>query len=275
MNLLHKIIDLNQCFLFFIEIILLKNLVMKNLVKNVSALLILFLFFISCNFERDDNNKMYANGKVINQITKKPLVNTKIYFSSSRVIGSGVFSYIVTDFQGYSITDSEGRFQTKISYKSIDSFFEFGFNEDDIHTGAVGSKTTFSYEDLQKKEELIFFYRNWEKLDISVINKNPLDENDQIRVYILQDKTNYINSPIYSIENFGNINEANIYPAANDGLQPLWKGKNVNSIIHCKIQNDTEYTVFWYVKKNGIDKEFISKTFNTNSGELNKFEINY
>lgn len=243
---------------------------MKNLIKIISALSILFLFFFSCNSERDDM-RINMHGKILNEINNKPLSNAKIKYVVKQTFGGSIFSSTQTDFSGIFLTDENGNFSVNLPYKSESNFFEFEI--ENIEEAKIVNKNWIRYSDLVKDNTFNLSYRNWEKLDVKILNQNPANENDRIEVEVLHTNTDYNFSPIQTIDNFGNKNDY-IYPSENQTVSPFWIGSNVNSIIHCKVQNDSEITLIWKVTKNGINQNFSSKYLIKN-GVLNSVNINY
>lgn len=128
-------------------------------------------------------------------------------------------------------------------------------------------------EEIKANPNVIFHARQWETLKIKLKNTSPFDNNDSVSLGFLEDNTSYVNIPIYNIINNGVSNQP--WPEETNLLTPYWVGSNIDSEVFVRLQNDTTYSVFWYVRKNGVSSTFHSQMTNTLSGQINLYQINF
>lgn len=246
---------------------------MKKLIVIVTVLIVA-LVSNACRQEIDEN-LFNVKGKVINEITKVGIPAYEFTLLEQETTGSGIFSIVKVVNSKAIKTDANGNFNVAIDVKSNSNGFEFSSGMTDNYTPIQNSRHVFNNINLLS-EALLFNVRNWEKLEIKVKNTQPFDENDEIRVSVFEDNTHYIGQFITKITNNGVKNIGPGYPASDNGLNPHWIGKNVDSKIYFNLQNGTQYTIFYDVKKNGIWTNYVkSPTFSTQSGQINYYTLEY
>jgi hypothetical protein len=230
---------------------------------------------VSCT--KDHPTHSFAvNVKIASELTQQNIANANVHVkvASEKVSGSYVYDVLTDSFMIRS--GANGNFSCNIKYNDDPNIFiTFEKTDDAYSTGFIPQKTAFALSELNNTSQLTFYVRRYASLIINVKNLHPFDANDAIGVDIVQNGTNYTNNGIESIQNFGVSNQPLIYPAADDGTNTYWTGKNVNSTIYAKVQEGTTYQLTWNVRKNGINTAYKSDKFTTSLNGLNSYDIFY
>lgn len=235
--------------------------------KKIFALFAITLAFWSCS---DDNDPiaMKVNGKLVNQVTATPIPNATIFYRVFQVVGTGTFSYDEEISTGSVVTDSDGKFTANIKYvNKANVIIQFDKVDDAFSTAILDQKKGFSLKELKQNPNVTFTAREWETLRVKIKNTNPFDSHDAVSIYISINNTNYINTPIYNIINYGVANQ--------NEFEPYWVGTNIDSEVFFRIQNGTSYYVFWYPVKNGVSTTNYSAETTTLSGQENFYQVNF
>lgn len=240
--------------------------------KAHMVILMLALILGSCSSDDDGQNSVEVSGRLISQVTGKGIADGVIYIKVEEYKGSGIFGYSEEISSREVQTDNDGFFTSNLRFNNKENVILFQQINEELATGILNDRKSFKISEL---EPLLFEARVYQELQIKVKNTAPFDVNDAIRVSIFQPNTTYSNSIIYQIENFGDQNEPYGPPADDNGLNPYWIGDNVNSVIYGHIQEGASFLVKWSVRKNGITDEYQSEYFDTVSGEVNFYELNY
>ncbi len=230
---------------------------------------------ISCTKD-NSTHSFNINAKIVSELTKQSIADAKVHVevASEKASGSYVYDVLIDSFTIRS--DANGNLSCNIKHNNDPNIFvKFEKIDDAYSTGFIPQKTAFTLSELKNSAQLNFYVRKYASLVINVKNNHPFDDKDAIGVDIIQDGTNYINSGIESIQNVGINNQPWDYPATDDGRNPYWTGKNVNSTIYGKVQEGTTYQITWNVRKNGINTDYKSERFTTSLNSLNSYDIFY
>ncbi len=244
--------------------------------KYLSLLFATVIFLnLSCT-KTSSLNSFNIDAKVVSQLTNQPISNARLYVKVVSKQGSGLFSY-ETLIDSFSVTsDNSGKIPCSIKYNNDPNIVVKFYKEDDSYsTGLFPQKTEYSISDLKNTTLLTFYVRKYANLKINLKSINSIDSNDAVGLYIFQDSTNYQNNIIDSIRNFGVNNQPFAYPAADNGTNPYWVGKTVNSNIYGKIQEGTIYQITWNVRRNRVNTDYKSSRIQTSINRLNSYDINY
>ncbi len=221
-------------------------------------------------------NSFNVDAKVVSQLTNQPISNARLYVKVVSKQGSGLLSYETLIDSFSVISDNNGKISCNIKYNNEPNIVVKFYKQDDSYsTGLFPQKTEYSISDLKNATTLTFYVRNYAYLKINLKSVNPIDSNDAVSLYIFQDSTNYQNNIIDSVINFGVKNQPLSYPAADNGTNPYWVGKIVNSIIYGKIQEGTIYQITWNVRRNGVNTDNKSPRIQTSMNSMNVYDINY
>lgn len=242
---------------------------------HIFLIVIIGLFLGSCTGDDDNLNSIEVKGRLVSEITGEGIANGNIFAYVNEYKGSGIFAHAVEIDSKDIRTDANGYFSTTLNYKDKNNVILFEQINDETATGLLQEKRNFYISELKDTSPLVLLARKYETLEIKVRSIDPFDENDALGVYIYQTNTNYYNSIIYKIENFGDQNEQYEYPASENGLNPYWIGNDVNTTVLGNIQEGSSFNIKWSVRKDGIVNEYESGFIDTVSGETNFYEINY
>lgn len=236
---------------------------------------ILFAILILASCKKLEISKIATvQGTVINSSNSKPFSNSDIYINARISNSSGFINSDKTLKFIHLKTNQNGVFQTSIIYRKEDDFFEFDKIIDDQNNISYPTENKyFLSEEISKKITLLA--KPLVKMDIEVKNTKPYDDNDAVYVYIIPLKANYNINIINNIKNFGSDNESNNLSKISDQSNPFWVGRNVNSIIHASVQENTSFILYWNVRKNGIWKKYASSPKTITTISKNKFQIFY
>ncbi len=174
---------------------------------NILIIFIFPLLFSSCV---EDTNLRAVNisGKIVSVISGKGIANATLISKVNTYGGSGILSYVREISSQRITTDTEGNFSATLYYENSGNVFLFDKEDDEYSTQILTSKKNFYLSELEGDDLLIFNVRKFEELEIKVKSIVAYDEDDTISVSIYESNTNYIRGVIYSIKNFGNINES-------------------------------------------------------------------
>jgi hypothetical protein len=222
-------------------------------------------------------NSFNLQAKVVSQLTNQAIPGAKIYIRvASKESISGIFVHVTLLDSFTVVSDNSGNISCRIKYNNDPNIsVEFNKVDDTYSTGFFFQRTEYLISELKNLTLLTFYVRKYANLKINVKNINPLNDNDAIDLYISQDSTHYYNNIIDSIHNFRVMNQPLVYPAANDGRNPYWIGKDVNSTIYGKIQEGTTYQITWEVSRNGVHTINKSLRLKTSINSLNLYDILY
>lgn len=238
--------------------------------KNFLMITLLFIICTSCT-KTDDTVYFNFKSKLIRTSTNEPITNFSINIELKERIGTGYWSTDKIIYSKSIITDSNGNISVNLPFNNNEIFVKITGNPNENY-GMIEQYLKFS--DLNENSILEIKGFSYEKLNVIVKNLTQFDNQDAIRVKLLSDRGYLENIIDYGVTNFP------IFPAQppfyNDVLNTEWLGLNVNSIIKYRIVENTQYTIFWDLRRNGNwtynnkSNNFISQT-NT----LNLYNLNY
>ncbi len=231
------------------------------------------LILVSCK-KLERSKIATVQGTVINSSNSKPYSNSDIYINASISNSSGFINSDKTLKFFHLKTDQNGAFQTSISYKKDGDFFEFDKIIDDKNEISYPNENKYFLSD-EIPKKITLLAKPLIKMDVEVKNTKPFDDNDAIYVSVIPQKLNYNINIISSIQNFGSDNESNNLSKLTDKSNPFWIGRNINSIIHASVQENTSFIFYWNVRKNGIWKKYVSTPKTITLKSKNKFQIFY
>ncbi len=222
-------------------------------------------------------NSAAIHATIVSEVTGEPIAGAKVYVTVSSqkgVSGGYIYDEVLDSFT--TTSDANGRISCPVKYND-DPYIDVKFEkaDDSYSTGFLPQKTDFSIAELKQPSELMFYVRRYAALIINVKSIAPFDDNDAIGVDVFQQGSNYSSGFVESIQNFGIANQPPGYPAADNGTNPYWIGKNVNATIYGKLQEGTTYAISWNIRKNGINTEYKSATFTTTLNGVNSYDIQY
>ena len=242
--------------------------------KYIITILFAIFFLVSCK-KLERSKTVLVQGIVYNSSNNQPFYNSDIYINATISNSSGFINSDKTLKFFHLKTDQKGAFQTSITYKKDNDFFEFDKIIDNQNNISYPKENKYLISDIEAHQKIILYAKPLLKMDIEVKNTKPYDENDAVYFYIIPQKANYNINIINNIQNFGLDNESNNLSKISDQSNPFWVGCNVNSIIHASVQENISFIFYWNVRKNGIWKKYASsqKTISINSKK--QFQIFY
>ena len=214
--------------------------------------------------------KIVVNGKIINNANGEPVTNYLLHLVEQKTASTGILGVTVIENEVATTTDVAGNFSFT---------FQVKHRNDDFRLSGKGNADYDTFSEFVDFGDLgtpkIFKVSNFEKLEIYLKNVLPeTHESDKIKVYIYQ-KPEY-GTVITSIENFGLANQPFGNSSYENGLNPYWIGKNINSVIRAKLISGSHYQIFYDITKNGVTKfNQHSEIFETQSGVTNIFSLNF
>ena len=242
-----------------------------------SILVAAMLLFIASCTKSDLPNKSAINVTIISELTHEAIPNANVHvtvLSQKGVNGGYIYNEVLDSFTITS--DANGKIPCPVKYNDDpDISVKFEKTDDSYSTGFLSQKTDFTISELKQSSRLTFYVRRYTPLVINVKSIAPVDDNDAVSVDVSQGGTDYITGFVESIQNFGVINQPFSFPATDNGTNPYWIGKNINSTIYGKLQEGTTYQISWDVRKNGVNTDYKSITFTTSVNSVNSYNIAY
>jgi len=227
--------------------------------------------------KNDLPNSYHLKLKVLSEVTQAPIINAKVVISTySYDYVNSIYTYKKLLNTATYNSDSNGEIDGAILYNN-DPNIVVQLNKigDSISTGLCSFRDEYTLDSLRKISVLNLYVRKYASLKITLKSVNPINDSDAVSVQIFQNNAPCVGVNIDSIVNMGVKNQSIGYPYADSGNYPYWIGQNVNSIIYGKLQEGTNYIIYWDVRKNGVNTTFKSATFNTIVTGLNRYDIAY
>ena len=232
-------------------------------------LLPIFLILASCFIDDADET---INGRVQRAVNGDGIADQTVIVMTRKYTGSGWFSTIKMLDRTEVVTDVNGNFSVVLK-SDVDAFVTIVHQGDDDYSGSG------VFRDYSIDETVIIEADKFIKFKISVINTNPIDENDFIKIDFFAGLSNVQRT---GIENFGIENtyhpEEQLPSGGSFGAyeETSWIGIDVNSIVYYSVPETAEhFKIIWYKKKNGIETDGFTNDIPYNINQLNSFSFEY
>lgn len=249
---------------------------MLRLITSITALVFIVMVFVGCK-KNDLPNSYHLKLKVLSEVTQAPIINAKVVISTySYDYVNSIYTYKKLLNTSTYYSDNNGEIGCTILYNNdpniVVQLHKVG---DSISTGLCSLSDEYTLDSLRKIPVLNLYVRKYASLKITLKSINPINDSDAVSIQIFQNNAPCVSVNIDSIVNMGVKNQPIGYPYADNGNYPYWIGQNVNSIIYGKLQEGTNYIIYWYVRKNRVNSTYKSATFNTIVTGLNTYDITY